>query len=284
LGIISKLEKYVGAKVFTFHHITVDFLKTYENYMRGTLENSTNTIVSNLKVIKRIFNEALKDDVINLKKNPFTNYKLSWEPTTKVFLTEKEIEILEKLVLTKYSTKFNQRNLYIFACYVGGIRISDLLQLKWEHISDDHIILNTQKTGSTISIKIPTKAMEILNLYHKENEKKSDFIFPFLDQTDKLEDPKILISRLASITSHMNRGLKEIAKLAKIEKNIHFHTSRHTWATRALKKGMRIEYVSKLMGHSSIKTTQVYAKIVNEDLDNAMDLFEDKPIELEEKK
>ena len=61
--------------------------------------------------------------------------------------------------------------------------------------------------------------------------------------------------------------------MAETDKKIHFHTSRHTFATRALKKGMRIEYVSKLLGHSSIKTTQVYAKIVNKDLDDAMDEF-----------
>ncbi len=74
---------------------------------------------------------------------------------------------------------------------------------------------------------------------------------------------------------YANKDLKFIAEKVGIEKNISFHTSRHTWATRALRKGMRIEYVSRLMGHSSIKTTQVYAKIVNEDLDRAMDVFDE---------
>jgi site-specific recombinase XerD len=67
--------------------------------------------------------------------------------------------------------------------------------------------------------------------------------------------------------------LKIIAAKAGIEKHISFHSSRHTFATRALKKGMRIEYVSKLMGHTNLKTTQIYAKIVNEELDKAMDVF-----------
>ena len=58
-----------------------------------------------------------------------------------------------------------------------------------------------------------------------------------------------------------------------INKHIHFHASRHTFATRALKNGMRIEYVSRLLGHESIKTTQIYAKIVNHDLDDAMDMY-----------
>ncbi len=55
---------------------------------------------------------------------------------------------------------------------------------------------------------------------------------------------------------------------------MNFHSSRHTWATRAVRKGMRIEYVSRLMGHASIKTTQIYAKIVAEELDKAMDVFD----------
>ena len=68
-------------------------------------------------------------------------------------------------------------------------------------------------------------------------------------------------------------NLKRIAKKAGIKKNLSFHTSRHTFATWALRKGIRIEYVSKLLGHASIKETQIYAKIVNEELDKAMEVF-----------
>ena len=60
-----------------------------------------------------------------------------------------------------------------------------------------------------------------------------------------------------------------------MQKNLSFHISRHTWATRALRKGVSIDKVSKLMGHAQIKETQVYAKIVNEELDKAMDVFDD---------
>lgn len=69
--------------------------------------------------------------------------------------------------------------------------------------------------------------------------------------------------------------MKEIAKLAGLDKHVHFHTSRHTFATMALRRGMRIENVSKLLTHASIKTTRIYAKIVNKDLDDAMDEFFD---------
>ena len=75
--------------------------------------------------------------------------------------------------------------------------------------------------------------------------------------------------------AYINANLRTIAKEAGISHKLNFHTSRHTFATRALQKGIRIEYVSKLMVHSSIKTTQIYTKIINDELDKAMDVFND---------
>jgi site-specific recombinase XerD len=82
-------------------------------------------------------------------------------------------------------------------------------------------------------------------------------------------------SAISSATAYINKNLKIIAKGAGIEKSVSFHTSRHTWATRALKKGISIDKVSKLMGHAAIRETQIYAKIVSSELDKAMDVFND---------
>jgi integrase/recombinase XerD len=82
-----------------------------------------------------------------------------------------------------------------------------------------------------------------------------------------------LFNAISSATAYTNSDLKEIIKLTKIKKSISFHTARHTFATTALQKGMRIEYVSKYMGHSDIKETQIYAKIINQELDKAIEIF-----------
>ena len=76
-------------------------------------------------------------------------------------------------------------------------------------------------------------------------------------------------------TAYINKNLKILAKKTGIERPLLFHISRHTWATRALKKGISIDKVSKLMGHAQLKEMQIYAKIVNEELDKAMDIFND---------
>jgi integrase len=276
-AVLTKLETYIGEKKLEFSQLNLKFLKGYESNMRTKLKNKTNTVASNFKAIRRIVNEAIKDGVLPIKRDPFQNFKLTWEDSKRIYLTEEELASLENLDLVKDSSKYHHRNMYVFACYAGGIRISDLIQLRWANFNGTHIILNTQKTGSTVSIKLPAKALSILKLYQTKASKKEDYVFPFLDKSIDIKDPVKLHLAIASITTYTNTELKELELPAKIHKHLHFHTSRHTWATRALRKGMRIEYVSKLMGHNSIRTTQVYAKIVNADLDKAMDVFDETP-------
>lgn len=165
--------------------------------------------------------------------------------------------------------------MYVFSAYAGGLRIFDVLQLKWENFDGERVLVTTQKTGSVVSVKLPAKALEIVNSYKTGVTKPSDFVFPLLKNDVDYSDPAVLYDAISSMNAYTNKSLKEIKTSLKWSKNLNFHTSRHTWATRALKKGMRIEYVSKLMGHSSIKTTQVYAKIVNADLDQAMKEFDE---------
>ncbi|MBS1658114.1 MAG: site-specific integrase [Bacteroidetes bacterium] len=270
-AVFSKLKKYVGDHDLLFNDIDVPWLKSYESYLRVDLNNSTNTIHSNLKIFRRLFNAAVAEELAPLEKNPFLRYKLKWQQVKKEFLTEDELKKVEELPLEKNSRKDHHRNMYVFAAYTGGMRISDILQLRWKNFDGEKIFVHTQKTKSAISIKLPPKSLEILNNYKSKESKPSHFIFPILSDDLDMSDARKVFNAISSATASTNTDLKDIAKAAGIEKHLHFHTSRHTWATRALTKGMRIEHVSKLMGHNSIKTTQIYAKIVNEELDKAME-------------
>jgi integrase/recombinase XerD len=133
--------------------------------------------------------------------------------------------------------------------------------------------MRTKKTNSQVAIKLPQKALEIILKYKKENQKLSDRIFPILDKRD-YKTKNELSDAINSKNASANKSLLRIAEKVGIEKRISFHTSRHTWATRALSKGMKIHHVSKLLGHASVRTTEVYAKIINKDLDDAMDVFD----------
>ncbi len=274
-SVLQKLKKYLKGKDLTFEEINYQFLKNYELYLRKEVGNSINTIHANLKIIRRLLNAAVREEIIEPSANPFPRYKLNWENTTKAYLTDEEIHSIEILPLPEDQVINHHRNMYIFAVYAGGLRISDLLQLKWQNFNGTHVTITTQKTKEQLSVKLPNKALEVLRKYQRPNCHPTDFIFPFLQNDVDYSKGILLLKSISSNTAYANKNLKIIAEKAGIEKHISFHTSRHTFATRALRKGMRIEYVSKLLGHTAIKTTQVYAKIVNSELDKAMDIFND---------
>lgn len=272
---LNKLKKYLDGRHFTIEDMTILFLRQYEQHLRDKYDNGVNTINTDLKSFRRILNQAIDEDLLPYNKNPFHRYKLPWKQTTKVFLTEAEIKLFEDYEIESGKKRELHRDIFVFACYTGGLRISDICVLKWINFDGIHITCSTIKSGSVVSIKVPKKGLEILDKYKSEEFGPADYIFPVLDRNVVYENGDLLKMAINSKNVYANKDLQYMAKKLKLTKHISFHTSRHTWATRALRKGMRIEYVSRLMGHASIRTTQIYAKIVNEDLDRAMGVFDE---------
>ena len=270
--VIEKLKKYCKNKEITFNDITYTFLLNFEVYLRKVLKNKTNTVHKDMKFHRKLFNEAIRQDTIPYEINPFRKYQLKLEKTHRDYLTEAELTKIESYHTLPGSILDLHKNMFIFASYTGGLRISDILKMKWNDFDGTHLHVVIKKTGVQVSIKVPNKGLEILNCYKSEKQINT-FIFPVLNNTLNLENPVEADKAITSATAHINKNLKIIAKKVEIEKNLSFHVSRHTWAVRALQKGISIDKVSKIMAHSAIRETQIYAKIVNEDLDIAMDIF-----------
>ena len=274
-SVYNKIKEYVGDSVLYFEDINVKWLKDYEFYLISVKKNAMNTVFTEMKAIRMLFNSANNEDVISISKSPFTKYKLKWDQVEKNYLTEGELIALDSIELPIGSCISVHRDIYIFAAYSGGLRISDIFQLRWRDFDGEKVSVKTQKTGSFVSIKLPNKSKEILAKYKSYGANHNSYIFPILSKYENIDCETSRLKAISAANAYVNKDLVKLAKLAQIDKHIHFHTSRHTFATRALRKGMRIEYVSKLLGHSNIKTTQIYAKIVNEELDKAMDVFND---------
>lgn len=278
-SIVDKFREFNRSDKLKFDQINVSFLKRYEDYLRIEKENGINTIHSNFRVIRKIIKAAVREGIISEDLNPFNRFQLKLEKTKREFLLDDELAKLEKLELQDGSPFDIHRKLYVFSAYAGGIRISDLLLLKWRDISDGRVTFQIKKTGEQVTIKLPTKALEILaslKKYAKIKENSTglnDFVFPVLKIEPDEQDPWKIQQSISSSTAYINKNLKFLVPKAGIEKKISFHTARHSFAVRALQKGMRIEYVSKLLAHSSVKQSEVYAKIVNEELDKAMNIF-----------
>jgi site-specific recombinase XerD len=197
------------------------------------------------------------------------------EKTQREYLTEEELEAFNN-VETDLGTRMDlHKDMFVFSAYAAGLRVSDMLQLQWKNFDGTSINFTIKKTGNQLSIKIPNKGLAILEKYKLANSKSNDYIFNMLPPNTFLLSAKEIDDAISSANAYINKNIKLIAKKADIEKNISFHIARHTWATRALRKGISIDKVSKLMGHAAIKETQVYAKIINSELDKAMDAFND---------
>jgi integrase len=275
LSIIAKLKEYVKNASLTFQDIDFDFLLKYERYLKAHHNNTQNTVHMNFKLLRKLFNDAYRQDLIEHSANPFNKYQMKLEKTERIFLSEEELNLIDSYSVTPGTRLELHRDMFVFAAYAGGPRVSDLLLMKWSDFDGTNINFTIMKTGSQLSIRVPNKALTILEKYRPAKPSPSAFLFPMLPEGLDMKNEREVDSAISSATAYINKNLKIIAKGAGIEKSVSFHTSRHTWATRALKKGMSIDKVSKLMGHAAIRETQIYAKIVSSELDKAMDIFND---------
>lgn len=269
-SIVKKLRDYNKLPKLLLTDITPKFLANYELYLRVKLKNKTNTVHKDLKFIRRVFNEAYRQGYIEYSQNPFTKYQIKTEKTQKPYLTAEELLALEE-VKCLANVKV-ARDMFIFSAYAGGIRVSDVLGLQCRHFDGMHVHFQIRKTKGQLSIKLPNKALAIIQEYTRD-KKGDDFVFPMLPEGLDINNPVLLDRAIARATALINKNLKTVASSAGIEKNLSSHIARHTWATLALKKGISLEKVSRLMGHASVRQTQVYAQIVSEELDKAMDAF-----------
>jgi integrase len=258
-GFMFHLEKFTETDL-TFKEITktfcldfIEYLKTISN-QRNKKSLNKNTQLIYFRCLTTILNNAVTDEII--ESNPINKLKREQKPkgtTTHVnFLTTEEVKKLEQ---TEY-TKRDVKKAFLFSCYTG-LRFSDVKSLKWENIQDingtKYIIIKTQKTDKQQVLPLNKKALENLP------DKKNEYIFD--------------IPRTES--SRINKLIKSWKEKAGIEKHITFHVARHTHATLLLSKGATIETVSKMLGHSDIKMTQIYAEVINETVLRASKTLED---------
>jgi len=253
-SVIAKLRDY--RPTLTFHDITPEFLIRYEQHLREHHGNCTNTVSKDMKFLRKVFNDAIRADVIGLEANPFGRYQIKQERTHRDYLTEEELLRVQDCDIAADTKLALHRDMFIFAAYTGGLRISDVLQLRWSNFDGSHLHVVITKTGAQVSIKVPNKGLELMCGYRRAEQCNTDFIFPVLAATLDTGNPLALDAAIATATTQVNRSLKTLANMAGIEKRLSFHISRHSFAVLALRKGISIDKVSKLMAHSAIRETQ----------------------------
>jgi len=246
---------------FLLSEISHKFITSFEFYLKTTARCQHNSAMKHIKALKKVVLIALANDY--MRKDPFANYKITQKAVQRECLTQQEIN---KLIEKEFDIERIEivRDLFVFQCYTG-LSYRDLEKLSKNHIQIGiegykWIILNRTKTGSECRVPILPEAEKILKKY-KNNPCHQ------IKQT------------LLPVPSNqkMNAYLKEVADLCGVNKKLHTHLARHTYATTiTLSNGIPMETVSKLLGHKKIATTQIYAKVLDSKISNDMAILMNK--------
>jgi site-specific recombinase XerD len=273
---VDKFEKYMGTRDVYFDEITVALLNNYKFYLGDTLKNGATTQRLTIIVLGTIFRDAIKEDVIPETMFPFNKISLKISPSKRLFLSKKQIDDLNELELVEGKKAAMWRDLFLFSIYAGGLRFSDVIEMQYSNYNEAEHKINKliRKTGRVHQFKIGKVAIDILEKYKTKNAKHDDFIFPVIEHKESyLNSDANRYFQTAKYNKLANWHLKKMGEKLELPFNLSFHLSRHSFATNALNNGMRIEHVSKLMDHRDIGTTQIYAKIISEELDKAVDNY-----------
>ena len=245
---IKHLKNYIKTKFNTddisLNKLNYDFVYNFSHYILLNTKCTHNGMMKHIQRLKKITNFCIKNNYIT--NDPFISFKIKFKKSNRVYINNEELHILKNIKLNKSLNKI--RDIFLFACYTG-LSYIDLynLNIKNIQIGDDNlkwIFIKRHKTDIPSNVPILPPALTILNKYKTQNNING--IFPMISN------------------QKTNIALKEIARLCNFNKKLTFHCARHTFATTiTLTNGVPIETVSKMLGHNNIKTTQIYARVID---------------------
>lgn len=239
------------------YRFVLNFEKFLKNYQPTDHQKpmSNNGVMKHMERLRKMVNMAVTMDW--LEKDPFAKYKLRFQKVERGYLSKEELFILKQ---KSFSIQRLQSvlDMFLFSCYTG-LAYSEISNLTTSKIAKgfdgkDWLITSRQKTDISVRVPLLPEASNLIKKYKDHPAVLANkTVFPVISN------------------QRMNGYLKEIAEICGITKNITFHLARHTFATTVtLSNGVPIESVSKMLGHTSIRTTQIYAKVVEHKLSEDM--------------
>jgi len=256
--ITNLLRKKYNLSDIPFTEINHMFISNFETYLLVDCQCNSNTTAKFIQFFKRIILIARNNGW--MLHDPFANYKIRMNKVDRGYLTKEELECIVKMKIDIPRLE-HVRDIFIFSCFTGLAYI-DVYNLKESNIRtsfDGNLWIMTKRQKTDVNSNIPL--LEVPKMILEKYK-------------GKLPEGKILP---ISSNQKMNAYLKEIGDLCEIKKNLTFHLARHTFATTiTLSQGVPIETVSKMLGHTNIKTTQIYARITDNKIGFDMNILSEK--------
>lgn len=267
-SVLGKLDDFTRFKDIPMDDVGREWLDRYIYHCKQSYGNKNSTILKDFTLIRACINSMV--DSGHYTHNPLGKFPLKIDKVVKTKLTSTEIHTIASATLTGITDKV--RDLFLFQFYTRGMRVGNVLDLRWEYIHADRIIYPMTKSARQLSIKLLPAAQAIIEKYRDQSP---THVFPLLDvYTDPLDQ----IKELKRKTALVNKYLHIIADQLSIPKAITSHIARHSFAKFADDKGVTLEAIQHLMGHSSISQTKHYIHDlrISDQLDDIADgMFED---------
>lgn len=254
----TSLFKFHPDKNLTFRGLNVSLIEKYEAYLRGR-NNQDSGIAFKMRALRALYNSAIRNEIVNKDYYPFDKYKISKlkGKGAKRALTRDEVKRIIDADLSYRPDLINAQNYFVFSYFVRGINWIDMLKLKKENIQDDYIVYIRSKTKGVFKVKVLTPVKKVIDYYLAQNN-STEYVFPILLK-DNLT-PLQIENRKQKTLKKFNADLKELAKVAKVAKNVTSYVIRHSYATNLKQLGVSVEKISQSMGHSSVEITNSYLK------------------------
>ncbi|HLV24336.1 MAG TPA: site-specific integrase [Moheibacter sp.] len=268
-----KIFKEFNGGDIAFSDITVGLLERFKLYLKSDRGSSPRTIMNYLICIRAIFNQAIKEEVLDKKYYPFggeSGINIKLPESTKIGISLEDVIKLETVELTNHNHD-HARNLWLTSYYFAGMRISDVLRLKWSDFQNDRLHYTMGKNNKVGSLKLPEKVLRILEKYEPQKNAPDDLVFPNLKGIN-LDDSFLVKKKISYSVNRCNKLLQEyITPIAKIEGKLSTHVARHTFATLAGDK-VPLQMLQKLYRHSDVRTTMGYqSAFIYKDADEALE-------------
>jgi integrase/recombinase XerD len=266
---INRFKEFTGDNNISFAEINPALLKRFMAHLKGTRSITDRTVVNHLIVIRTVFNQAIAAGIADSKHYPFGKGKITikFPDSLKIGLTADEVKLIENAELLDLEN--HARNLFLISFYFAGMRVSDVLRLKWSDFQDDRLYYSMGKNQKGGSLKVPDKAKKILEQY--SHDKAHDLVFHDLVSMPDLAKSYDVQIRIKTRVKSCNKHLKNIAKKVGIKKPLTMHIARHTFGNLSGDK-ISIQLLQKLYRHTSITTTIGYqGHFIHKDADEALD-------------
>lgn len=266
---INRFREFLGGADISFKEINPALLRKFMAHLKGTRTITDRTVVNHLIIIRTIYNQAISAGLVDHKYYPFGKGKIviKFPDSLKIGLSAEEVKALENAELSEAEN--HARNLFLISFYFAGMRVSDVLRLKWSDFQNDRLYYAMGKNLKGGSLKVPDKAKSILEHYSKDNA--HNLVFHDLASLPDLSKTYDVQIRIKTRVKTCNEHLKEIAKQVGIKKPLTMHIARHTFGNLSGDK-IPIQLLQKLYRHTSITTTIGYqGHFMHKDADEALD-------------